>query len=83
MGSRDAMVNPRRNDMPVSYFTFGQSHAHRVNGKTFDCDCVVKIEAENPRAVMVEHFGLKWAAEYPESDPPQMRHFPRGIIELV
>ena len=25
--------------------TFGQSHVHRVNGRTFDCDCVARITA--------------------------------------
>lgn len=29
------------------YFTFGQNHAHSVEGKTFDKDCVVEIEAES------------------------------------
>lgn len=65
----------------TAYFTFGQSHIHRVNGKTFDCDCVVKITAEDPRQTMFDTFGVKWAMQYDE--PPAMDLFPRGIIELA
>jgi hypothetical protein len=68
--------------MTTSYFTFGQAHVHRVNGRTFDCDTVVKITAEDPRAVMVETFGQKWSMEY--SEPPKLQ--PEGwfkeIVEL-
>jgi hypothetical protein len=39
--------------MTTAYFTFGQDHAHRVNGTTFDCDSVVKITSDDPRATMV------------------------------
>lgn len=27
-----------------TYVTFGQAHVHRINGKTFDADCVACIE---------------------------------------
>jgi hypothetical protein len=67
--------------MPTAYFTFGQSHAHRVNGKTFDCDSVVKITSEDPRQTMWDHFGAKWAMQY-DDVPPNMHYYPRGIIEL-
>lgn len=63
-----------------AYFTFGQYHAHAVNGITFDKDCVVEIEADDPRQVMYETFGQKWAFEY--SNLPDMRYFPRGVIKL-
>jgi len=69
----------------TSYFTFGQTHVHSVNGKTFDKDCVVKITTAapvEPRDKMVEFFGRKWAFEYDESTPPDMKHYPRGIFEL-
>lgn len=66
--------------MRTSYFTFGQTHVHSVNGKTFDKDCAVKITAEEPRDVMVEHFGVKWAFEYDQ--PPKPEYIPRGIFEL-
>ena len=67
--------------MRTSYFTLGQSHVYRLNGQTLDCDCVIKITAENPRDVMVEHFGLEWAFEYNER--PEMRYFPRGVYNLT
>lgn len=63
------------------WFTFGQSHIHRVNGKTFDADCVVKISALDPRQEMCRHFGNKWAFEY-EQEPDIERFYPRGVIEL-
>lgn len=66
--------------MKTAYFTFGQSHAHSVNGKTFDKDCVVKITHPDPRAVMVEHFSDKWAMQYDAE--PDMSYYPRGVMEL-
>lgn len=68
----------------ISYFTFGQSHVHRVHGKTFDCDCVVKIEAEDAgkaRDIMFRYFDYKWAFQY-DNNPPDMAYFPRGIMEV-
>ena len=67
--------------MRTSYFTLGQSHVYRLNGQTLDRDCVIKITAEDPRDVMVEHFGLGWAFEYDEC--PEMRYFPRGVYNLT
>jgi hypothetical protein len=66
--------------METAYFTFGQIHVHSVNGKTFDKDCVVKITAEDARQTMFDTFGRKWAMQY--DDVPDLRHFPRGVIEL-
>lgn len=70
--------------MPMSYFTFGQDHAHRVNGFTYDCDVIVAIQADNPakaRDIMIEFFGRKWAFQY-DNEPPDVSLFPRGIKEL-
>jgi len=66
--------------MTTSYFTFGQTHIHKVNGKVFDKDCVVKITSPNPRQTMFDTFGGKWAMQYDEI--PDMRFYPRGVIEL-
>lgn len=66
--------------MITNYFTFGQQHTHSVNGITWDKDCVVKITAQDPRQVMFDTFGVRWAMHYDQ--PPNMEHFPRGIIEL-
>ena len=62
------------------WFTFGQVHTHFVTGITFDKDCVVKITAFSARKVMFDTFGTKWAMEYNEQ--PDLRYFPRGVIEL-
>lgn len=65
--------------MKTAYFTFGQTHVHSVNGKTFDKDTVVKITAEDPRKVMFETFGAKWGMEYDQC--PDVRFFDE-IVEL-
>ena len=63
--------------MKTAWFTFGQSHAHALEGITLDKDIVLEIHAENPRQVMFELFGKKWAHEYDHK--PDMGYFPRGI----
>lgn len=65
----------------VYYFSFGQNHVHRCNGHTLDKDVLVKIEAEDPRLIMVEHFGLNWSFEYDQI--PDMKYFPKGIYNLT
>lgn len=65
--------------MITAWFTFGQTHVHSVNGRTFDKDTVVKITAEDPRAVMVQHFGRQWGHEYHKE--PDMTYFAE-IVEL-
>ena len=71
-------------DRPVitRYYTFGQTHVHRADGQTFDKDCVVAITAHDPRAVMFEYFGNKWAFEYDENCP-DLTYFPRGVYDLT
>ena len=67
--------------MITRWFTFGQSHCHRLNGFTYDCDTVVQITSEDPRDVMHKWFGNKWAMEYEEC--PDMSYYPRGLKEVV
>lgn len=67
--------------MRTSYFTLGQSYVYRFNGQTLDHDCVIKITAEDPRAVMFEYFGSHWGFEY--DNEPEMEYFPRGIYNLT
>lgn len=71
-------------EMTTAYFTFGQEHAHRVGGFTYDKNVVVKITAHDPRQVMFDTFGPKWAMQYQphEIDEVFMRYFPRGVKEL-
>jgi hypothetical protein len=70
--------------MSKHYFTFGQDHAHAVNGFTFDKDVVAVIEAQDSSAArdrMFEVFGPKWAFQY-DITPPDMSDFPRGFKEI-
>ncbi len=69
--------------MDSFYFSFGQAHAHRVNGKTFDCNSLVEIKAKDSgqaRDIMFENFGPKWSMQY--NNLPDMDYFPRGVIPL-
>jgi len=68
----------------TTYITFGQQHIHRVNGKTFDCDCVAAIPSRNEgegRERAFELFGPKFCFSY-QDEKPEMKFFPRGIIEV-
>ena len=75
------------NDMLV---TFGQTHVHSINGKTFDKDCVAKIKCEDyddGRAKAWYHFGSKFCFTYygdelAKCDDEFMQFFPRGIISV-
>jgi len=65
------------------YITFGQVHAHRVNGKTFDCDCVGVINGDNPVQCDKLAFDLfKGKFHQHSSRIPNMEYFPRGFIEV-
>ena len=65
-----------------TYVTFGQGHTHRINGKTFDTDCVALLDGG--RDAVFETFGRKWCFEYSEEhfDKIDMKYFPRGVIEV-
>lgn len=70
-----------------TYVTFGQSHAHAINGKTFDRDCVAVIYAENAakgRELAHEYFGLVFCTTYTDQDfdPDSMKYYPRGFINV-
>ena len=69
-------------NVPVikSYITFGQVHAHSVNGKTFDKDCVAVINGG--RDLAFELFGDKWCFHYTKFSDIDMSYFPRGLIEV-
>lgn len=68
--------------LTTHYFTFGQTHVHSVNGKTFDKDCVVKVTADSPRDIMFITFGRKWSMEYDSIEQVGIEFYPRGVIEL-
>lgn len=71
-------------DMKI-YVTFGQIHAHRVNGHTFDKDSVAAIKCEDRdhgRRVAFELFGDKFMTDYLEEEIKSIMHyFPRGMLE--
>ena len=70
-----------------SYVTFGQAHAHAINGQVFDKDCVAVIEHEKDyqgREKAFELFGQKWGWIYSEENfnNDVMKFYPRGFIEV-
>jgi hypothetical protein len=62
------------------YATMGQSHTHRINGVTIDCNGLVEIEANNYEDAYEfcnQIFSRKWCSLYEE---PHMEFYPRGIV---
>jgi hypothetical protein len=67
--------------MATAWFTFGQSHVHSINGRTFDKDTVVEITADDPAERMFFLFGDKWSIQYNER--PKLRHEGGWFDEIV
>lgn len=71
----------------ITYVLFRQAHYHRVNGKTFDSDCVAEI-VHKPRESGVQlanhYFGNDYLRVINEADSHliSMSHYSRGVIEL-
>jgi len=72
--------------MSKYYYSFGQSHTHRVHGVTLDKDSIVEIIApddergmEAARAKMFDTFGQKWSMQYDDASL-DLSYFPRGIV---
>ncbi len=64
------------------YISFGQIHTHLINGMTIDKDCLVGLEAEDhmhAHMQAMDMFGPKFCFVY--SKQPDMKFFPRGVIE--
>lgn len=73
--------------MGKHFVTFGQQHAHSVNGKTFDKDSVAVIDAnswEEGREKAFGYFGDKFGTSYHDTewDERNMKYFPRGYINV-
>lgn len=68
------------------YISFGQGHVHRVNGSTFDCDCLAEIECDSHsdgRRKAYSAFRNKFCTSYLEQDLPNiLKFYPRGVIKL-
>jgi hypothetical protein len=65
-----------------TFVTFGQTHTHSINGKTFDKDCVAVVNGD--REEVRKLFGDKFSVAYHEQDfdPKIMTYFPRGYITV-
>lgn len=63
------------------YFTLGQTHTHRINGVTWDCDLVIAIKGTfaSARTRMIELCGTAWSGQY---EMVNLRYFPRGVLEI-
>ena len=66
----------------ITFVTFGQTHVHSINGKTFDKDCVAVVNGD--RDNVFEIFGPKFCMTYSqqEFDPMGMKYYPRGYIAV-
>jgi len=69
------------------YVTFGQTHTHSVNGKTFDKDVVAEINCqdyEDGRKKAFEYFNGVFATTYTEDKITDdfLDYFPHGIIQV-
>lgn len=78
---------PESSTLKRTYVTFGQSHTHRVNNKTFDADCVAVIDAESydaGRKKAEEYFGLQFCTTHTDQDwtPAKASFYPRGCIPV-
>ena len=67
------------------YVTFGQSHAHIVNGVIFDKDTVAVFDAptaEAGREIAFKLFGPKFCFHYfgDEFDHTKLHYFPSGLV---
>ena len=70
--------------MKTFYFSFGQSHIHRIDGITLDADVLLKVEAkdsEEARDRVWKAFEAKWSMQYNE-DTVNFKYFPRGAVEI-
>lgn len=69
-----------------TFVTFGSDHVHRVNNRTFDCDCVAVIHhgaKDEGRALAFDLFGGKFFTTTLEEHFTfeSMRHYPRGFLD--
>ena len=73
--------------MKNHYVTFGQTHTHRVDGQTLDCDTVAVFMAESDadgRNKAFELFGPKFFTDYHDKqwDESSLVYFPKGYVFL-
>lgn len=71
--------------MDKMIITFGQSHAHAINNRTFDRNCVAVIECEDyndGRTIAHSMFGTQFCMAYMEDEFPveSMKYYHRGML---
>jgi len=72
--------------MSLFYFTFGQRYASESHPKGGHPDGWFTIEAESwakARNAMIDICGSKWAAQYDDENPPDIKTFPRGELRKL
>lgn len=68
--------------------TFGQAHAHEINGRKFDKDTVARITAADYydcREIAFDTFGKRWCFIYEEKDfdKEDLHYYKNGIVDLI
>ncbi len=66
--------------MAKTYITFGQTHVHSINGKTFDKDCIAEVDLPEDEARAI--FMPKFCFSYTDLSKIDMSFYPRGLISL-
>ena len=67
------------------YITFWQAHAHAIEGKTFDKDCVGVIFADDystAREIAFELTGWKFCFMYEDLEKVEMEYYYRWLINM-
>lgn len=70
--------------MPSFYVTFQADQTHLKDNKLFDCKCVGVVKTDTyteARRACMEQFGNEWDTLVKEL--PNLRYYPRGLIEVV
>jgi len=71
--------------MSTYFFTCGQSHQHRVNGKIWDKDSVLQVNAKTEglaRIKVFSIFGDKWSMVYGPDDI-SMEYYKNGVCAVL
>lgn len=64
----------------TTYITFGQTHVHSLNGKTFDKDCVAVVELPEEEARAL--FMPKFHRSFTDRNDVDLNYFPRGLVKV-
>jgi len=73
----------KRCPVKTFYVTFGQVHVHKINGKTFDKDCVARIKARDMGEAHDMAMALFNGVFCFVNEEPHLEFYPRGIIDAA